>query len=71
MPNYKRTFYEIKCRACHGTGYREYEHGFIRLPCPKCKGTGKVTKEKRIYPSEKSKDDSRNRVQPINSGSPG
>lgn len=32
----------MKCDACDGLGYREYEAGLIRLSCERCKGTGEV-----------------------------
>ena len=32
----------MKCEACSGLGYREYEAGLIQVGCEVCNGTGEV-----------------------------
>lgn len=35
----------MKCPACKGLGYLEFEHGLIRISCSYCKGTGEIRRE--------------------------
>jgi len=42
----KRTS-RIRCRACKGSGWKEYDAGLVVMPCPECKGQGKKDRVKR------------------------
>ena len=44
----------MKCEACGGLGYREYEGGVLRLRCRPCNGTGEVVYRRELKDCDES-----------------